>query len=225
MIKMRKINIDWRDVLLVAAIIIFIVFCVVFYNTFQAVEDAQVREKAWEKQQDVNLLFDIIDRITESENISNYAREELLHYAVQYIEANYYSTFAQLYDGELNPLFELHAGVGGGRKHNPLDYPEFIEAVCANESGSLVYWYETPEVGGRYVHMYYRWTSSDLPGMNRYLAAVGVSKYTIKETMDATVIYEVVALAAVLILFVLLVTGFIGTKNDDRKRQVANEVE
>ena len=56
----------------------------------------------------------------------------------------------------------LHCGAkntNDKRKYNPLDYPEFVEAAKNNESGTLVYWYETEQAGGRYVHLCYRWVA------------------------------------------------------------------
>ena len=202
---MSSIFSGWRKYLFVAALLILVAFCFYFSYAFKSVEDTLVREKAWEKQQDVNLLCGVVDSLVEIDEAMRYSYgyEEVLQFAVQYIEANYTSTFARVFDDNLNPLTPLSPGVGGGQKHDPLDYPEFVEAVCNNESGSLVYWYETEQAGGRYIHMYFRWVPTDTSRTSRYLVAVGISKYTIKESIDPKVTYGAVALIIVAAVFII----------------------
>ena len=191
---------DRRKYLLIAALLILIGFGLFFPYAYASHVDTLVREQAWEKRQDVNLLCGIIDKLVEMDEaaVRGYNYDEVLQFAVRYIEENYTSTFAQIFDEDLNPLTPLSPGVGGGQKHNPLDYPEFIAAVEkskeTNEPGSLVYWYKTPQAGGRYVHMCFRWVPSDADHNTRYLVAVGISKYTITESIDPRVFYGAFAL-------------------------------
>ena len=189
--------------LLVVALLILAGFCTYFSYAFHSVEDTLVREQAWEKQQDVNLLCGIVDKLVEIDAVTGhcYGYEEVLQFAVSYIESSYTSTYAQVFDEDLNPLTPLSPGVGGGQKHNPLNYPDFVEAVKHNESGTLSYWYETAQAGGRYVHICFRWVPTDVAHTSRYLVAVGISKYTITESLDPKVTYGAVAL--------IIVTAFI----------------
>jgi len=194
-----------RKYLFIIALLILITFCYYFIYAFGAFEDTLLREKAWEKQQDVNLLCEIVDKLAELDTVKgeSYGYEEILRTAVLYIEANYTRTFAQAFDEDLNALTPLSPGVGGGQKHNPLDYPEFVEAVKSNEYGNLSYWYETEQAGGRYIHMYFRWVPTDASYTSRHLIAVGVSKYTIKESIDSKVTYGAVALMVVTAIIIL----------------------
>ena len=189
---------DWRSVMLLVALATLAWSCIYINDAFKAFEETLVREKAWEKQQDVNLLCDLIDSMSETDETADY--EAILNYAVQYVEKNYTSTFAQLYDAELVPLFDLNEGVGGGKKHNPLDYPEFVEAVNNNESGSLIYWYETEQAGGRDIYMYYKWLTV---GGERYLIATGVSKYTIRETVNMGLVNATFAIIIIASIFIV----------------------
>ena len=178
-------------------------------------ENTLVREQAWEKQQDVQLLCGIVDKLVEMDKATghSYGYEEVLQFAVTYIESNYTSTYAQVFDEQRNPLTPLSPGVGGGQKHNPMDYPEFVEAVTHNESGTLVYWYETEEAGGRFVHTCYRWVPSDVEHTSRYLVVVSISKYTIAESRDPMLTYGAFALivfAALMIVFAALLISELG---------------
>ena len=196
---------DNRKYLLVIAILILVGFCFYFNYAFRAHEDTLLREKTHEKQQDIALLAGIIDKLVEIDDRTGHYHEysEMVLFAVQFIEINYHSTFAQAYDAELNPLTSLHPGVGGGQKHNPLDYPEFVYAVRNNESGSLTYTYETPEAGNREVHMTFQWVPTDPGHAERYLIAIGISKFTISESIDKLAIYGAVALIVVAALFIV----------------------
>jgi hypothetical protein len=196
---------DNRRYLMVVAILILVAFCVYFNYAFRSHENTLVREMAHEKQQDVGLIGGIIDKLVYLEDKTGIGRdfESVLIFAVEYIEANYHSTFAQVFDEQLNPLIPLHPGVGGGRKHNPLDYPEFIRAVNNNEYGDLVYHYETEEAGGRDVYMTFRWVPTDANHTPRYLVAVGISKYTINEQIDTRVIYGAIALIIISAVFII----------------------
>jgi len=194
-----------RKYLFVIAMLVLVAFCFYFSYAFKSVEATLVKNQAWEKQQDVSLLCGVVDRLIEIDEAMSpgYGYGEVLQFAVEYIEANYTSTFAQVFDDRLNPLTPLSPGVGGGQKHNPLDYPQFVAAVKNNESGSLVYWYQTEQAGGRYIHMYFRWVPTDVSHNSRYLVAVGISKYTVKESLDPKVTYGAVALIIVAAVFII----------------------
>ena len=197
---------DKRKYLVVAAILILVGFCLYFGYAFRSHEDTLVREMTHEKQQDVALLTEMIDKLVEMDKETGvyHGYDQMLMFAVEFIEANYHSTFAQVFDDELNPLTELNPGVGGGRKHNPLDYPEFIEAVRGSESGNLVYEYETAQAGKRDIYMTFRWVPTDTNYTSRYLIAVGISKYTISEQIDTVGAYGTAALITVAAFFILV---------------------
>ena len=143
-----------------------------------AIEQLLLREKAHERRQHTEFIHAMMETFIEK-GINTDSRGYILVAAVTYIEANFDSTFAQVYDGRLNPLNVLHPGIGGGLKHDPLDYPEFVDAVLNNEAGDLVYWYETPQAGGRDVYMTFRWMPTTPDNPDRYLVAVGISRYSI----------------------------------------------
>jgi len=135
--------------------------------------------------------------------------EEILMYTVQHIESEYKYTFAQVFDSHLQPLTALNPGVGGGQKHNPLDYPEFVQAVHANEQGTLVYTYETAQAGKREIYMCFRWVPTDTSCETRYLIAVGVSRFTVNESIDRTVIYGAIAFIIVMAIFMSMAVVYV----------------
>ena len=195
----------------VLAILVLIGFGLLFNYVFKAHEKTQIAEKALEKREDVAMLGVIVDKLVEMDarrgETNSYG--EVLLAATEFIEANYNSTFAQVYkvcgdcDTGLAPLLEQSPGIGGGKKHDPLDYPEFVTAAHENEYGSLVYWYENPEAGGRYVHMTYRWVPTGDTGSTRYLVAIGISKYTISQQLDQNAKYVAAALIIVSAVIVI----------------------
>ena len=198
---------DWRKYILPLAILICVGFGMFLLKAYYAHEDSLVREKAWEKRQDVNLLCDTAERMIEL-SVDAEMVQYALQYAISYMESEFTSTFAQLYrfqGGRLSPMIELSPGVGGGEKHDPLAYPEFVDAIQHSETGSLIYWYATEEAGGRNIYMYYRWVS--IPDGNgyetKYLVAVGISKFTISEHLSPNIIYGTIALVIVASTFLL----------------------
>ena len=210
--KIRIFN-GRRKYLFAALLLILLGFCVYFYWAFGGTQDTLIREQAWEKQQDVGLLAVMVDTLVdldqENGNVG-YSYKDVLIAAVRHIETSYTSTFAQIYDSDMTPLIPQSPGVGGGAKHNPLAYSEFLDAVTTQESGSLSYWYETEQAGGREIHMTFRWVPTDASYTERYLIAVGISKYTVNESLDPKVIYGAAALilytAAVIVTMVIMMT-------------------
>ena len=178
----------WRMCFILATLLLIIAGCLYYAYAYPEYEAARVREKALDRQQEVNLLSGIADLLAEHDGTAGgIGYEEVLTYSLRYMEAEFTSTFAQLYDEALNPLLELSPGVAGGAKHNPLDYPEFVAAVRGSEFGSLTYWYETEEAGGRDVYMTYRWVPTDATRTDRLLIAVAISKYSVSERIATNI--------------------------------------
>ena len=184
----RQVTIGFRAYFIVIALILLTAGALYYAYAYPEYEAARVREKAVDRQQEVNLLSGIADLLAEHDGTAGgISYEEVLLYSLRYMEAEFTSTFAQLYDEDLNPLLELSPGVAGGAKHNPKNYPEFMEAVTTSEFGSLTYWYETEEAGGRDVYMTYRWVPTDTSRSSRYLIAVAISKYSVSEQLASNI--------------------------------------
>ena len=206
---------------LIAAIVILCGFCVYLYLAFLESEATLVREKAFEKTQDIKLLCYITETMAGLDDIDNEAYGAVLQKAVEFIEREYYLTFAQLYDEDLKPYIELNEGAGGGKKHDPMEYREFVNAVTTTNDGSLSYWYETAEAGRREVHMTYLWTPSKDLGVKRYLVAIGISKHTISESLHPAVLYGGFVLVFVLATYMLggvIAIGSVGLFEKLKKR-------
>jgi len=70
------------------------------------------------------------------------------------------------------------------------------------------------------VHMYFRWVPTGATRASRYLIAVGISKYTVNESIDQKVIYGAVALILVstaLDMALVILLGQLGHIWDQRK--------
>ena len=188
-----------QKMLILIPVFILVAFSSYFNFVFTAHEDAMIREKAYEKQQDIDMLCALTDRLVElgTEGDGMLVYKDVLVFAAQHIDREFYNTFAQVFDAELTPLIRTNPGVGGGRKHNPLDYDEFVDAVTANDAGVLEYTYTTAEAGKRTIYMAYRWAPSGADPSQKYLIAIGVSKYTIREQINEMAIYGAIALIIV----------------------------
>ena len=61
----------------------------------------------------------------------------------------------------------------------PLEYPEFVEAVTGSERGNLIINYAPENQDYRDLHIYFRWMPLYSPENERFLVIAGVSKYSI----------------------------------------------
>ena len=61
----------------------------------------------------------------------------------------------------------------------PLDYPDFTEAIHRQESGSLIIGYAPENQTYRELHLYFRWMPLYSAAGERYLVVAGVSLYSI----------------------------------------------
>jgi len=175
-----------------------------------AIELLLLREKSHERRQQTEFIHAAMDMFIEM-GISTENRGELLVRAVAYIEANFDSTFAQVYrlqGEELTPLIDPHDGVGGGQKHDPLDYPEFVDAVLdyENNAGDLVYWYETPQAGGRDVYMTFRHMPIDPENPEHFVIAIAISKYSL--TTQIPMVFDAVVWAMIFVVTFTLLLMF-----------------
>ena len=203
---MSKLLLGKAPFAIAAMLLVLAALCGYFYYALGASETRMLKEQAMEKQQDVGLICNIVDTMVDLNRIEgngHYDFTLILKNAVSYIEREYHSTFAQVYDSDLNPLLELQPGVAGGQKHDPLQYPEFVAAVLTKESGSLSYIYSTEEAGAREVYITFRWVPTDPEYTNRYLVAVAISKYTISNALDPKVAYGAIVLIAITSLLIV----------------------
>jgi len=200
-----EIGITLKRIFLIFGLLIVTAACMYYARAYPEYESSRIREKALDRQQEVSLLSGIVDLLVDNDGTADgVSYREVLEYALKYIDTDFTSTFAQLYDENLNPLIEISPGLGGGQKHNPLLYDAFVEAVQQNEFGSLTYWYETPQVGGREVYMTFRWVPSDSNQTNRYLIAVAISKYSVSERLADHIKMYTLALVIVTSLYIIV---------------------
>jgi len=184
-----------------------------------AIEVLLLREKSHERRQQTEFIYAAMDMFIEM-GISTENRGELLVRAVAFIEANFDSTFAQVYrvhGEELTPLIDPHDGVGGGVKHDPLDYPEFVAAVLDDEkiAGDLVYWYETPQAGGRDVYMTFRHMPIDPNNPEHFVIAIGISKFSL--TTHIPMVFDAIVWIMIFaVTFTLLFMFFVIIRNTVR---------
>lgn len=189
---------DLKKYLLTLTFLVLIGFCVYLKYAFAEHRETLVREKAFEKQLDVRLLGDIIDRMAEM----GVDYEEMLLYSVQDIEKKYPDTYAQVFDEAFNPLTIPEPDAHNGKKYNPLDYPEFKEAVKSKDFDQLKNLYSSEETGDFDITTYFQWMPSQ--GENRYLVTVGISKYTITKSMSSMVL--VGATVLIIIMSALMIS-------------------
>jgi hypothetical protein len=105
----------------------------------------------------------------------------------------------------------------------PLEFPEFWDAIFTQESGSLIIGYTPEGQDYRDLHLYFRWMPLYFPADERYLVIAGVSKDSITSTLALWVsIGQWVSMAITFLINAWLITllarlGYIYEERDGDK--------
>jgi len=98
-----------------------------------------------------------------------------------YIESvdKIYQVFAEGYKHTENGLERFTERFYETSMFEPLDHPEFVEAVEGSECGKIIIGFLPEEQEFRDMHLYFRWMPLYSAKEDQYLAVGGVSKYSI----------------------------------------------
>jgi hypothetical protein len=164
-----------RKYLLLVPIIFLVANAFYFAHATREIENAMLHEKLVEIINATNGLAAAVegnpDRLwTDHElNIKN---------SVEFFD-NLYQIYGGAYRCTDNGLELVTYRAYETSPFEPLDYPEFVEAINNNASGNITINYAPEEQEYRDLHLYYRWMPLYSPPNERYLVITGVSKYSI----------------------------------------------
>ena len=179
--------------LLVAGAVL-IGFCAYFYLAGGEIVNALLREKVLEKQLDIDLICEQIDKFIQlDEDWGDYDYIPILSHDIERLD-KVPGTFAALYDNDLVTLSEREPSYN--TPFEPTEHPEFVEAVQENRIGTMELWFEADDVPGRTMYVYYRWVPTDDSLSGQLLTVVAISKHSVNTSIADWVMIG----AAVLIL-------------------------
>ena len=105
--------------------------------------------------------------------------ESTIHDSVEYLDG-LYQIYGAVYkytaDGKLTLITSRNFETS---IFEATDYPKFIEAINAQDSGNIVIGYKPAKQDYRDLYIYFRWMPRYAPQEERFLVVVGVSKYSI----------------------------------------------
>jgi len=188
---------NWQKYLIAVTFLVLVAFCGYFYFAFSHVNNALLQEKIIDRQFEVNLICDEMDRFVEFDiDWDSYNYADILSYVVEQMDDTR-GTYAILYDDDFNNLldrdglFPLHC------------YPDLISEILTSERGEMTIQLEHGGKPMHDVHLYYRWVPSDETLTGRMLVLIGVSKYSVDNNISDEIIYGAVILIIVTSLFIL----------------------
>ncbi|MCL1859574.1 MAG: hypothetical protein FWF92_10135 [Oscillospiraceae bacterium] len=197
----------WRKYLFAAALAVLAAFCGYFYFAIEHVNDMLMQEKIIDKRFDVDLICDEIDRFVELENnweVHNYGK--ILSGVIMQMDSTD-GIYAELFDENLESIskYEQQTSVSDDNSFNfnIESYPEFIREVKTNESGEIWVCFDKDGTDAHDFYIYYRWVPTDKNLSGRFLAVIGVSKYSVNTGISSWITYGAVSLIIISAVFIV----------------------
>jgi hypothetical protein len=180
---MDLINHKWSKYLLLIPVIVLLLNAIYNKHVTQRYMEAIMEEKRIEIVNTVDLLAAAVEA-NEACTWSNH--EVNIVHSVEFLDAMYqvYAAAYKVEDGELALITERTFETS---IFDPLDFPEFTQAVSARESGSLSIGYAPEDQSYRDLFVYFRWMPLYSQPGERYLVAAGVSVHSIMTEIPAMV--------------------------------------
>ena len=107
-----------------------------------------------------------------------YEHEQNIRDAVEYMD-RLYQVYGGAYKSIGGELVQFTDRYYETTIFEPLEYPEFIAAINADDSGKIVIGYTPENQTYRELHLYFRWMPLYSASNERYLVVGGVSQYSI----------------------------------------------
>ena len=191
-ITMSVLNHRILRYLLILPTILLIAHGVFSLRLDEEIEREILREKFLEKVQDLDMMYTIINDFAEQNDDGAY--ESAIVSAVSSLDA-VPLTFAAAYDSLLSPVSRRTKSYGAA--FDPFAYPEFAEAVMANNSGTYTVSFLPAGEPVRDVLLCYRWLPDAAPDAERYLAVIGISRFSVSTPIALWVAYGNIVLSAI----------------------------
>lgn len=162
--------------LLLLPVIFLALNAVFFSHATKEIEKTLLQGKYEDAMNFVDMLAAAVEATTEREWQDH---EKNIRDSVEFVD-QLHQVYAGAYkqiDGRLTLITERYYETS---IFEPLDYPEFTDAISAHDHGKLVIGYTPEEQDYRELHLYYRWMPLYSPTGDRYLVAAGVSRLSIR---------------------------------------------
>ena len=194
---------DTKYIALSLAVVAFII-PVVFHMISDGINNMLLAEKLIEKQLAVDLIAEQTDFMVKADDDWERAYAQYIENIMISMELidRVEMTYAAVYDENLQNLSARSPSYEGS-PFEPAVYPEYTEAVLANESGDLILPFTPPGAKMRDMYVHYQWMPSDASLDNRVLAVVAISKYTINTRISTWV--QITAVLLVIAIFVIVI--------------------
>lgn len=182
----------------------------------EEIERELLREKFVDKIQDLDMTSRMVNGFAEQTDAGAY--KTAIVSAVADLDA-VPLTFAAAYDSRLNPVSSRTQSYT--TDFDPFAYPEFLENVTANGSGTFTVSFIPEGEPVRDVLLCYRWMPDTVPTEDRYLAVVGISRFSVSTPIALWVAYGNILLSAITALcnyfMIALLLSVSGLLEPDRR--------
>jgi len=164
-----------RKYLLLIPIVVLVFNAVYFQYATKEIKAAMLQEKFVEVKNELNMLAAAVEANPERIWLDY---EKNIVDSVEFLDMLYqvYGAAYKLVDGEFSLITERYFETS---IFEPLDFPEFIQSILTEESGSIVIGYAPERQNYRELHLYFRWMPIYSPQNERYLVIAGVSELSV----------------------------------------------
>ena len=164
-----------KKYLILLPVVCLLLNALYFQYAVRKIESAMLRQKLVEVTDAIDMLAAAVeanpDRLWSE-------HERNLCGSVEYLDGLYqiYCAAYKPVDGELSLMTGRQFETS---EFEPLDHPEFVEAIHTRETGGLVVGYAPKDQPYRELHLYFRWMPLYSAAGERFLLVAGVSRYSI----------------------------------------------
>ncbi|MDR1263745.1 MAG: hypothetical protein LBK46_09705 [Oscillospiraceae bacterium] len=201
---------------------LMIVLAFLFMFNLQEYHQVIYAEKLIEKRLNLDMIANEVDRLIADGRSWQDHYEFFLETArinMEMLDATY-MTYAAVLDADFVNV--TYRTLSESIAFEPADYPEFVEAARNNESGSISLWFESADVAGREMNVYYRWIPSDNTLPDRFLIVDAISAYSVQTRKSMLISYLI---AALILVVTVLNCSFVVMLEQMREYQSRQEIE
>jgi len=172
---MAFLNHKMKKYLMLLPVVFLILNALYYQYAVRRIQDTMLQEKNVEICDTIDMLSAAVDATPERKW---YDHEENIIGAMEDIDRLYqvYGAAYKTVDGELVLITDR---VYETTIFDPLDYPEFVNAIKTQDSGDLIIGYTPENQTYRELHLHFQWMPLYSGPDERYLVVGGVSKYSI----------------------------------------------
>jgi hypothetical protein len=110
--------------------------------------------------------------------------------------------YAELFDADLNNISE-RSQTYGEALFEAAEYPELMQAMGGNEQGESTVRFDKQGTPPHDIYIYFRWVPTDNTLHNRMLIVLGMSRYSVSNSISSWIVYGAAALIIIAAAFIL----------------------